>query len=135
MSYVVLETRNWILIISCKYYPSFVSQVTKLRIFCQGWKILILYNTPKNWCFLIVVLEKTLESPLDFKEIKQVNLKENQPWIFTRRKDTEADVPILWPPDVKSQLIVKDSDVGKDWRWDKGSSSTQWTWVWANSRG
>ena len=69
---------------------------------------------PKNWCFWIVVLEKTLESPLGSKEIKPVNPKGNQPWIFIER--TDAEVPILWPPDVKSQLIGKDPDAGKDWR-------------------
>ena len=67
----------------------------------------------KNWCFWTVVLEKTLESPLDFKEIKPVNHKGNQSWIFIGRTDAEA--PILWPPDAKSQLIGKDPDVGKDW--------------------
>ena len=67
-----------------------------------------------NWCFQIVLLEKTLESPLDGKEIKPVNPKGNQPWIFTGRTDAEA--PILWPPDGKSWLIGKDPDAGKDWR-------------------
>ena len=67
---------------------------------------------PKNWCFWIVVLEKTLESPLDTKEIKPVNLKGNQPWIFIRGID--AEVPILWPPDGNSQLIGKDPDGGKN---------------------
>ena len=69
---------------------------------------------PKNWC-LWTVLEKTPESPLDSKEIKPVNLKGNQPWIFTGRTDTKAEIPILWPPDVKNQLIGKDPDAGKDW--------------------
>ena len=63
---------------------------------------------PKNWCFQIVVLEKTLESPLDSKEIKPVNAKENQPWIFPGRTDAEAETPTLWPPDGKSWLIGKD---------------------------
>ena len=67
----------------------------------------------KNWCFWTVVLEKTLESPLDSKEIKPVNPKGNQSWIFIGR--TDAEVPILWPPDVKSWLIGKDPDAGKDW--------------------
>ena len=70
----------------------------------------------KNWCFLTVVLEKTLESPLDCKEIKPVNPKANQPWIFFGKTDAEAEAPILWPPHVKSQLIGKDPDAGKDWR-------------------
>ena len=67
----------------------------------------------KNWCFEIVVLEKTLESPVDNKKIKLVNPKGNQPWIFIGRTDAEA--PILWPPDAKSQFIRKDPDAGKDW--------------------
>ena len=70
----------------------------------------------KNWYFQIVVLEKILESPLDCKEIKPLNPKGNQPWIFIERTDAEAEAPILWPPDVKSQLIGKDPDAGKDWR-------------------
>ena len=72
---------------------------------------------PKNWCFWIVVLEKTLESPLDCKEIKPVNPKGNQSWIFTGSTDAEA--PILWPSDEKSQLIRKDPDARKDWRWEE----------------
>ena len=71
---------------------------------------------PKNGCFWTVVLEKTLESPLDCKEIKSVNLKGNQFWIFIRRIDAEAETPILWPPDVKNWLIGKDPDAAKNWR-------------------
>ena len=73
----------------------------------EGW-------APRNWCFWTVGLEKTLESPLDCKEIKPVNPKGNQPWIFIGRID--AETPIFWPPDAKSQLIGKDLDAGKDWR-------------------
>ena len=69
---------------------------------------------PKNWCFWTVVLEKTLENPLDLKEIKPINSKGNQSWIFIGRTDAEA--PILWPPDVKNWLIGKDPDTQKDWR-------------------
>ena len=71
---------------------------------------------PKNWCFWTVVLEKTLESPLDCKEIQPVHPKGNQSWIFSGRIDAKAEAPILWPPDVKSWLIGKDPDAGKDWR-------------------
>ena len=78
-----------------------------------GWAL-------KNWCFWTVVLEKTLESPLDYKEIKQVNSKGNKPCIFIRRTDAEAETPILWPPDVKNWLTRKDLDSGKDWRRRKG---------------
>ena len=99
----------------------------------EGW-------VPKNWCFLTVVLEKTLESPLGNKEIKPVNIKGNQPWIFI---DSEAEAPILWLPDAKSWLIGTDTDAGKglgaegegdDRGWDGWMASlTQWTWVWVNS--
>ena len=75
----------------------------------EGWAV-------KNWCFWSMVLEKTLESPLDSKKIKPVNPKGNKPWIFTGRTAAEAEAPILWPPHVKNQLIGKDCDVGKDWR-------------------
>ena len=70
----------------------------------------------KSWCFWTVVLEKTLESPLDCKEIKPVNPKGNQPWIFIWRTDAEAEAPILWPPDAKNWFIGKDPDGGKGWR-------------------
>ena len=70
---------------------------------------------PKNWCFWTVVLEKTLESPLDCKEIQPVHPKD-QSWVFIGRTDAEAETPILWPPDVKIWLIWKDPDAGKDWR-------------------
>ena len=69
----------------------------------------------KNWCFQTMALEKTLESPLNFKEVKPVNPKRDQSWIFIWRTDAEAEVPILWPPDAKSWLIGKDSVAGKDW--------------------
>ena len=73
----------------------------------------------KNWCFEIVVLEKTLMSPLNSKEIKPVNLEGNQPWTFTGRTYAEAEAPVLWPPDAKSRLIGNDPDTGKDWRQKK----------------
>ena len=69
----------------------------------------------KNWCFSTVVLEKTLESPLDIKEIKSFNAKGNQPWTFIGRTDAETQAPILWPLDGKNWLIGKDPDAGKDW--------------------
>ena len=87
----------------------------------------------KNWCFWTVVLEKTLESPLDYKEIKPVNPKGNQLWVFIGRTDAEAEVPMLWPPKAKNWLIGEDPDAGKDWRWeekgmteDEISSSEMW---------
>ena len=99
---------------------------------------------PKNWCFWTVVLEKTLESPLDCMEIQPVHPKGNQSWVFNGRTDVEAETPIFWPPDVRNWLIWKDPNAGKDWRWEKGmddrgwdgwmASPTRWTWVWVNSR-
>ena len=71
---------------------------------------------PKNWCFWTVVLEKTLERPLYCKEIKPVNPKGNQSWIFIRRTDADAETPVLWPSNAKNWLLGKDPDAGKDWR-------------------
>ena len=78
----------------------------------EGW-------VTKNWCFWTVVLEKTRESPLHCKEIKSVNSKGNQSWIFIGRTDAEAEAWILWPSDMKSQLVGKDSNAGKDWGQEK----------------
>ena len=79
----------------------------------------------KNWCFWTVVLEKTPEGPLDSKEIKPVNPKGRQPWIFTGRTEAEAEALILWPPDGKSWLTEKDLDAGKDWRQEKGMTEDE----------
>ena len=82
-----------------------------------GWELDHKENwAPKNWCFWTVVLEKTLESPLDCKEIQPVHPKGNQSWIFIGKTDAEAEAPVLWPPDEWSQFIRKDPDAGKDWR-------------------
>ena len=81
---------------------------------------------PKNWCFQIVVLKKTLESPLDCKETKPINPKVNQPWIFIGRTDAEVEAPILWPPDVTSWLTGKDLDANKDWKQkEKGAAEDE----------
>ena len=102
----------------------------------EGWAL-------KNWCFQTVELEKTLESPMDSKEIKPVNPKGNQPWIFIERMDAKAETPIFWPSDAKSWLIGKDPNWERlkaggevdDREWDCWMASpTQWTWVWVNSR-
>ena len=93
---------------------------------------------PKNWRFWTVVLEKTPDSLLDYKEIQSVHPKGNQSWMFIGRTDAEAETPILWPPDAKNWLIWKDPDAGKDWRWEEkgtqrrrwlGGIITWWTWV------
>ena len=81
---------------------------------------------PKNWCFWTVVLEKTLESPLDCKEIQPVNPKGNQSWIFIGRTDAEAEAPILWPLDGKSGLTRKDPDAGKEWRQEDKGDDRGW---------
>ena len=103
--------------------------------FEEGW-------VPKNWCFWTVVLEKTLESPLDCKEIQPVHSEGDQPWVFFGRNDDKAETPVLWPPYVKSWLIGKDSNAGRDWgQEEKGMTGwngwmaplTRWTWVWVNS--
>ena len=100
----------------------------------EGW-------ASKNWCFQTLVLEKTLENTLDRKGIKPVTPKGNRYWIFTGRIDAEAEAPILWPPDAKSQLTGKDPDAGKDLRQeekgmieDEMDGWPQGTWVWASSR-
>ena len=99
----------------------------------EGWAL-------KNWCFRIVVLEKIREHPLHSKEIKPVSPKGNQPWIFIRRSDTEAEAPILWPPEAETICWkrpwcwerLKAGGEGDDREWDSWmASSTQWTWVWA----
>ena len=97
----------------------------------------------KNWCFWTLVLEKTLESPLDCKEIQLVHSEGDQLWDFFGRTDAKAETPVLCPPHAKSWLIGKDSDAGRDlgrggeggdWGWDGWMASlTRWTWVWVNS--
>ena len=81
----------------------------------------------ENWCFWTVVMEKTLESPLDCKEIQPVHPKGKQSWIFIGRIDAEAETPVLWPPDAKNRLIWKDPDAGKDWRQEeRGQQRMRW---------
>ena len=114
---------------------------------CESWTTKKSWAL-KNWCFWTVVLEKTLESPLDCKEIKPVSPKGNKFWIFIGRTDAEAEAPVIWPPDVKNWLSGKDPDAGglnaervkaggegDNRGWDGWMASpTQWTWVWASSR-
>ena len=87
---------------------------------------------PKNWCFWTVVLEKTLESPLYCKEIKPVNHKGNQSWIFIGRTDAKTEAPILWSPDAKNWLIRKDPYIGKDWRHEKKGMTEEEMLEWSH---
>ena len=136
----VLKSRDITLPAEVHLVKAIVFPVVKAMVFpvvmygCESWTIKKA-ESQKNWCFQTVVLEKTLENPLDSKEIKPVNPKGTQPWIFIGRTDAEA--PVLWPPDMKSWLIGKDPDARKDWRQEKRvtedgwmASFTQWTWVW-----
>ena len=95
---------------SSQSYGFFSSHVWMWELDCEESWVL------KNWCFWTVVLEETLVSPLDCKEIQPVNPKGDQSWIFIGRADAEAETPIFWPPDAKNWLIGKDPDAGKDWR-------------------
>ena len=107
----LLKSRDITLLTKVHIVKAMVFPVVMWKLdYKEGW-------APKNECFCIVVLEKTLESPSESKEIKSVNLQKNQSWIFIRRTDAEA--PILWPPDVNSQLIGKDPDARKDWGQEK----------------
>ena len=109
----ILRSRDITLLTRVSLVRAMVFPVVTYR--CESWTIYKESWAQKKWCFWTVVLEKTLESPLDCKEIKSVNPKGNQPWIFIERNDAEA--PKLWPPDVKGcWLIGKDPDAGKDWR-------------------
>ena len=116
--------------------------LVKAMIFssCRVWMWELDYKqswAQKNWCFWTVVLEKTLQSPLDCKEIQPVHSKGNQSWIFIGRTDAEVETPILWPPDVKNWLIWKDPDTGKDWRQEKGTTEDEMVgWHhWLNGHG
>ena len=134
-----LKSRNIILVTKVHLVKAMVFPVVHVWMWesyhKEGWVL-------KNWCFWTVVLKKTLESPLNSKEIKLVNPRGKQPWIFIERTNDEAEAPILWALNAKSWLIRKDPDAGKDWRqkgddrgWDCWMASlTEWTWVWAGSR-
>ena len=114
-------------------YGSFSSHVWMWELdYKESW-------ASKNWCFWTVVLEKTLESPLDCKDIKSVNPKGNQSWMFIGRTDAETEAPILWVPNVKSWPWcwerLKAGGEGDNRGWDGWMASlTRWTWVWASSR-
>jgi len=106
---------------------------------CESWTV---KKAERRRIDAFELLEKTLESPLDCKEIQPVHSKGDQSWVFIWRTDAKAETPVLWPPHAKRWLIGKDSDAGRDWRqkekggdrWDGWVASlTQWTWVWVNS--
>ena len=115
------------------YYSGSVSSEAENNLYITSICTLLYWSNTKkesrackNWYFWTVVLEKTLESPLDCKEIQPVHFKGDQSWVFIGRTDVEAETPILWPPDAKSWLIWKDPDVGKDWRWEeKGTTEDE----------
>ena len=107
----ILKSRD--IILSSQSYGFFSSHVWVWELdYKESWAL-------KNWCFWTVVLEKTLESPLDCKEIQPVHPKGDQSWIFTGRTDAAAEAPVLWPPDAKNWLIGEDPDSRKGWRWEK----------------
>ena len=129
-----------------------ITLLTKVRLVKAMVFLVVMYGCEcdceeswalKNWCFWAVVLKKTLESSLDCKEIQPVHSEGDQPWDFFGRDDTKAETSVLWPPHVKSWLIGKDSDAGRDWGaeeegddrgWDGWMASpTRWTRVWVNS--
>ena len=92
---------------------------------CESWTVKKAEHQ-KNWCFWTVVLEKTLESPLECKEIQPVHPKGDQSWVFIARTDAEAETPVLWPPHVKSWLIGKDPDAGRNWgQEEKGTTEDE----------
>ena len=103
---------------------------------CESWTNKESW-APKNWCFWTVVLEKTLESPLNCKDIQPVHPKGDQPCVFIGRTDAEAETPVFWPPDAKSWLAGKDPDAGKDWRREKETTEDEmvgWSY-WLNGHG
>ena len=104
----------------------FLFKVKILAILAKFWHTILSVFELRDGCFWTAVLEKTLESPLDCKEIKQINPKGNQSWIFIGRTNAETETPILWPPDLKNWLTGKDPDAGKDWRQEeKGTTEDE----------
>ena len=123
--YPEVEVMNHMLIMVTIFLNYFRSQHT---VFHSGHSSL--HSWVQNWCFSTVVLEKTLESSLDSKEIKPVNPKGNHSWIFIGRTDAEAEAPVIWPPDVRSQFFRKDPDAGKDWRQEEEGMTEDETVGW-----
>ena len=109
------------------FFDSSLSNRCEIVLYCSFdlyfpmWRKL----NAKNWCFWTVVLENTLESPLDYREIQPVHPKGDQSWVFIGRTDAEAETPVLWPPDARSWLIGKDPDAGRDWGQEKGTTEDE----------
>ena len=105
--------------------------LVKAMVFCSShvWMWELGYQeswAPKNWCFWTMVLEETLESPMECRDIKPVHPKGYQPWIYIGRTDAKAEAPVLWPPDAKNWLLGEDPDAGEDWRWEeKGTTEDE----------
>ena len=123
----------------------YINTARVFLILMNGWESWTIKKTEYRRTDIFKLwLEKTLQSPLDCKEIQPDKPKGNQSWIFTGRTDAEAEASILWPPDAKSRLIGKDPDIGKDWRQEEKGVTVnemvgwhhwfQWTWIWARSR-
>ena len=110
----ILKSKDITLLTKVHIVKATVFPVVMYR--CESWTIKKAEHQRKKWCFRIVVLKKTLESPLDSMEIKPVNPKGNQPWILIGRTNAEAEAPILWPPNATSWLTGRDPDAGRDWR-------------------
>ena len=122
-NWIILWASNSCILVTC---ISLIRSVSDVQFKSPSYNDEYLPGAPKNWCFWTMVLEKTLETPLNSKEIKPVNPKGNQSWIFIGRTDAEAETPLLWPPDVKNWLFLKDPDAGKDWGWeDKGMTEDE----------
>ena len=122
-SLVLLSIRCFVILLYLNFNKDILFWLVQFHIYFVAFKHLWAL---KNWCFWTVVLEKTLESPLDCKEIQPVHPKRDQPWVFIGRTDVEAETPVLWPPDVKSWLMGKDPDAGKDWgQEEKGTTEDE----------
>ena len=130
----VIATNEWTVKTGCELGHTMVfscGHVWTWELDCEeSW-------APKNWCVWTVVLEETLESPLNCKEIQPVHSEEDQPWDFFGRNDAKAETPVLWPPHAKSWLTGKDSDAGRDWgQEEKGTTKDEMAWWhhWLNGR-
>ena len=117
--------RTWVSCLVGRFFAIWATREALVKeVFYMDVRVGLWSWVPKNWCFWTMVLEKTLESPLDCKEIQPVHSEGDQSWVFFGRIDAEAETPKLWPPDAKSWLIGKDSDAGRDWG-QEGKETTE----------